>query len=166
MEAIAWGNGAVPDVFPAQNLLADQCHHDGVVHVVVGRITIGDILQREARNEANDVRIGGLEDPIDLAVHMLKMLDKCLDDNFCWIEHDRLRSVMLFRFRHFVTGYRSRAIWFSSCGRAPRADVKLQAPCPVWVTSGHRAAMLGEPRRHCLWSGGRRNSRQSNRRES
>jgi len=40
---------------------------------------------------------------------------------------------MLFRFRHFVTGYRSRAIWFSSCGRAPRADVKLQAPCPVWV---------------------------------
>src|SRR6267142_2575779 len=133
MEPIAWGNADVPDVFPAQNLLADQCHHDGVVHVVVGLITIGDILQREARNEANDVRIGGLEDPIDLVVHMLKMLDKCFDDNFCWIEHDRLRSVMLFRFRHFVTGYRSRAIWFSSCGRAPRADVKLQAPCPVWV---------------------------------
>src|SRR5712675_604700 len=110
MEPIAWGNAAVPDVFPAQNLLADQCHHDGVVHVVVGRITIGDILQREARNEANDVRIGGLEDPIDLAVHMLKMLDKRLDDNFCWIEHDRLRSGMLFRFRHFVTAYRSRAI--------------------------------------------------------
>src|SRR6266700_1436484 len=133
MEPIVWSNAAVPDVFPAPNLLADQCHHDGVVHVVVGRITIGDILQREARNEANDVRIGGLEDPIDLAVYLLKMLDKCLDDNFCWIEHDRLRSVMLFRFRHFVTGYRSRAIWFSSCGRAPRADVKLQAPCPVWV---------------------------------
>ena len=60
MEPIAWGNAAVPDVFPAQNLLADQCHHDGVVHVVVGRITISNILQREARNEANDVRIGGL----------------------------------------------------------------------------------------------------------
>src|SRR6266850_8141865 len=110
MEPIAWGNTAVPDVFPAQNLLADQCHHDGVIHVVVGRITISNILQREARNEANDVRIGGLEDPIDLAVNMLKMLDKRLDDNFCWIEHDRLRSGMLFRFRHFVTGYRSRAI--------------------------------------------------------
>src|SRR5258707_14721856 len=72
MEPIAWGNAAVPDVFPAQNLLADQCHHDSVVHVVVGRITISNILQREARNEANDVRIGGLEDPIDLAVICLR----------------------------------------------------------------------------------------------
>src|SRR6266700_2393460 len=145
MEPIVWSNAAVPDVFPAQNLLADQCHHDGVVHVVVGRITIRDILQREARNEANDVGIGGLEDPIDLAVNMLKMLDKRLDDNFCWIEHDRLRSVMLFRFRHFVTGYRSRAIRFSSSGRAPRADVKLQAPCPVWVKRRAPGAQLESP---------------------
>src|SRR6187200_1124146 len=110
MEPIAWGNAAFPGVFPAQNLLADQCHHDGVVHVVVGRITVGDILQREARNEADDVRIGGLEDPIDLAVHILKVLDKRLDDNFCGIEHERLRSGMLFRFRYFVTSYRSRSV--------------------------------------------------------
>jgi hypothetical protein len=36
-----------------------------------------------------------------------------------------------------------------------RSDI---ADGPFRATSGHRAAMLGEPRRHRLWSGGRHNS--------
>src|SRR5215831_11977972 len=91
MEPIAWPNAALARMFPEQNLLADQRHHDGVVHVVVGRIAIGNILQREAPNETYDVRIGGLEDSVDLAVLAFKLLNECLDDNLSWIEHDRLQ---------------------------------------------------------------------------
>src|SRR5262249_32852239 len=99
MEPIAWPNATLARVFPEQDLLADQRHHDGVVHVVVGRITIGDILQREAPDETNDVRIRRLEDPVDLAVLAFKLLDERLDDNLRGIEHDRLRSVpILLRF--------------------------------------------------------------------
>src|SRR6516162_3649146 len=92
MEPIAWPNAALARMFPEQNLLADQRHHDGVVHVVVGRITIGNILQREATNKTNDVRIGGLKDSVDLAVLASKLIDKRLDDNLCWVEHDRLQK--------------------------------------------------------------------------
>src|SRR6516164_3355338 len=90
MEPIAWPNAAFARMFPEQNLLADQRYHDGVVHVVVGSITIGNILQREATNKTNDVRIGGLKDSVDLAVLASKLLDERLDDKFCWVEHDRL----------------------------------------------------------------------------
>src|SRR5262245_41864383 len=90
VEPVARGYAALLDVFPAQDLLAYQRHHDGVVHVVVARITIGDILQGQARHESNDIRIVRFEDAIDLAVHVSKLLDKCLDDNLCGIEHDRL----------------------------------------------------------------------------
>src|SRR6516164_10561028 len=89
MEPIAWPNAAFARMFPEQNLLADQRHHDGVVHVVVGRITIGNILQREATNKTNDVRISGLKDSVDLAVLASKLLNERLDDNLCWVEHDR-----------------------------------------------------------------------------
>jgi len=92
MEPIAWGNPALTGVLPEQDLLTDQRHHDGVVHVVVGRVTIGDILQREATNETNDVWIGRLEDSVDLAVLGFKLPDKRLDDDFSRIEHGRLCS--------------------------------------------------------------------------
>src|SRR4029077_3279028 len=62
------------------------------VHVVIGRIAVGDVLERKPPDEADDVRIGGLEDPIDLAVHVSKLLDKRLDHNLRGIEHDRLRE--------------------------------------------------------------------------
>src|SRR6516164_10284208 len=91
MEPIAWPNAALARMFPEQNLLADQRYHDGVVHVVVGSVTIGNILQREASNKTNDVWIGGLKDSIDLAVLIFKLSDKRLDDNLCGIEHDRLQ---------------------------------------------------------------------------
>ena len=90
MEPIAWGNPALAGVLPEQDLLTDQRHHDGVVHVVVGRVTIGNILQREATDETNDVRIGWLKDAVDLAVLVFKLPDKRLDDDFSRIEHGRL----------------------------------------------------------------------------
>src|SRR5215475_6268540 len=120
MEPIAWGNAPLLDVSPAQNLLAHQGHHYGMIHVMVGCITIGNIFQSEAPNESNDVRIGWFEDAIDLAVHISKLLDKRLDDNLCGVEHDRLpNSQMLVRFEHAVTdsGRRLR------CG----ADSEVQA---------------------------------------
>ena len=46
-----------------------------MVHVVIGRITIGNILQREAPNETDDGWIGGLKDSVDLAVLVFKLLD-------------------------------------------------------------------------------------------
>src|SRR5215831_13489362 len=88
MEPIAWPNAALARMFPEQNLLADQRHHDGVVHVVVGRIAIGNILQREAPNETYDVRIGRLENSVDLTVLAFKLLNERLDDNLSWVEHD------------------------------------------------------------------------------
>jgi hypothetical protein len=73
MEPIAWGNATLLDVSPAQNLLAHQGHHYGMIYVMVGCITIGNILQSEAPNESNDIRIGWFEDAIDLAVHISKL---------------------------------------------------------------------------------------------
>src|SRR5215218_11308091 len=90
MKPIPRRDAAVSGVFSAQNLLADQRYHDGVVHIVVGRITIGNIFQCEAPNKTNDVGIGGLEDSINLTVHVSKMLDKRLDNNFCRVKHNRL----------------------------------------------------------------------------
>src|SRR5262249_34618142 len=69
----------------------------------VGRITIGNILQGEASNKTNDIWIGWLEDSVDLAVLVFKLLDKRLDDDLCGIEHDRLQSADLFRFDYVVT---------------------------------------------------------------
>ena len=89
IEPIAWGNPSLADVLPKQDLLTDQRGHDGVVHVVVGRVTIGNILQREAANETNDVRIGRLEDSVDLAVLAFELPDKCVDNDFSRIEHGR-----------------------------------------------------------------------------
>ena len=91
MEPIAWPNAALARMFPEQDLLADQRYHDGVVHVVVGRVATSNILQRKAPNETNDVWVGGLKDTVDLAVLAFKLLDERLNDNLCWVEHDRLQ---------------------------------------------------------------------------
>src|SRR5215475_1110868 len=92
MEPVAWGHAALAGVPSEQNLLANQCHHDGVVHVMVGGIAVGNILQRETADETDDVPIVRLERPIDQAVLFFKLLDKGLDDNLCGIKHDRLSS--------------------------------------------------------------------------
>ena len=83
----------------------------------------------EAEHRDLDGAVVDARGPVGL--HILKMVDKRLDDNFCWIEHDRLRSVMLFRFRHFVTGFRSRTIRFSCCGRAP-VPIAMFAQRPLY----------------------------------
>src|SRR5215472_4519972 len=92
MEPIARCNAALAGVFAEQYLLADQRHHDGVIHVVIGRVTVGNIFQREASDKTNDVRIGGLKDSVDLAVLVSQLPDKCLDDNLRGVEHGRLQS--------------------------------------------------------------------------
>jgi len=69
------------------------------------------------------------------------MLDERLDDNFCWIEHDRLPSGMLFRFRRFVTGLSvPRGPWGPRPNGPPnlsRAPSNLQSlPARWWRGSG------------------------------
>src|SRR6516165_7142668 len=71
MEPVAGRNAALADMFAKHNLLPNQRDHDGVVHVVVDRVTVGNIFQGKAPNEANDVRIGWLEHPIDQEVLVL-----------------------------------------------------------------------------------------------
>src|SRR5262249_14558681 len=81
---------ALLGVLPAQDLLAHKRHHYGVIHVVVGRIAIGNILQSKTSHESNDVRISRLEDAIALQICRSKLLDKRLNDDMCGIKHGRL----------------------------------------------------------------------------
>src|SRR5262245_5997298 len=88
----------------AQNLLAHKRYHDGVIHIVVGGIAVGDVLQGETPHESNDVRIGRLQDAVALGVRLSKLLNKCLDNNLRGIEHGWLPNwQMLIQFAPAVT---------------------------------------------------------------
>src|SRR5262249_33085413 len=90
IQPLARGDAADANVPTAQDLLPDQRHHDRVIDVVVGRVAICDVLQREAPDEADDPGIARLEDSIGPLVHDPTFADKGFDDDFRGIEHGDL----------------------------------------------------------------------------
>src|SRR5262249_44716197 len=94
VEPVARADAALLSMLTAQNLLAHKRYHYGVVHIVVGGIAVGDVLQSEAAHESNDVRIGRLQDAVALGVRLSKLLDKRLDNNLCGIKHGCLPELV------------------------------------------------------------------------
>src|SRR5262245_1607151 len=184
MQPIARRDTALLGVLPAQDLLAHQRHHDGVIHVVVGGITVGDVLQGETAHKRNDVRISRLENAIALGVRRAKLRDEGLDHNLCGIEHGRPPTWrMLFQFEPPVTGYgavtwrsvaangRHAKSWKCIENRVPTSAAKglltvralslamTSAAAPAWVSSSHSSvAGLPIPERAARMSQRRRSA--------
>jgi hypothetical protein len=81
------GVNALANMTTSQYLLSNQCHHDGVIDVVVRSITISNIFQCEPSNKPDDARIAWLQQSIRSLVHDLKLFNKRFDHNLRRIEH-------------------------------------------------------------------------------
>src|SRR6202521_352659 len=92
VQPVARCDTALTGVFAAQNLLADQRHHDGMIHVVVGSIAVGNVFQCQPSDEGDDAGVAGFQHPVDATIHLLKLLNKGLDDDLRGIEHRGLRT--------------------------------------------------------------------------
>src|SRR6266566_4903691 len=68
MQPIAGRDTPLGDVFAAQDLLTDQCHHYGMIHVVVRSITVGDVFHCQPCDEPDNAGIIRLERPVGLVI--------------------------------------------------------------------------------------------------
>ncbi len=87
MQPVMRRDPALADVLAAQDLLADQRHHDRVVDVVIGRLAVGDVLERNAADEGEDAGIARLEQAVDALIRRLQPLDEGFDHELCRVEH-------------------------------------------------------------------------------
>src|SRR6516162_6935965 len=88
MEPVVWANAPFTDVLAAQDFLPDQSHHHRVLGIVIGRITVGDVLHRGVTNECDDVRVGRLQHAICVYIHGLQFAHESFDDDLRRIKHD------------------------------------------------------------------------------
>ena len=90
MQPVVRTDPALAQVLAADHLLADQGDADGVVEVVVGRVAVGDQLQRHAADIGQDSGIVGLEVGVGGDVALAQLLDEGIDDHGGGIEHGPL----------------------------------------------------------------------------
>jgi len=96
MQPVLRRDAADAEVSAAQNLLADRCDHNGVIYIVVGRITAGNVFEREPCHKTDDAGIARLQQPIGSLIGELEFANKCFDDDLRRVEHfGHLRSLAL-----------------------------------------------------------------------
>src|SRR6476660_10563564 len=81
MQPVLRRDAADAEVSAAQNLLADRCDHNGVIYIVVGRITAGNVFEREPCHKTDDAGIARLQQPIGSLIGELEFANKCFDDD-------------------------------------------------------------------------------------
>jgi hypothetical protein len=85
---VARANASLTDVLATQHLLTDQSHNHRVLGIVIGCITVGDVLHSCATDECDDVGIERLQHAICVYVRGLQFAHEGFDDDLRRIKHD------------------------------------------------------------------------------
>src|SRR6266487_591704 len=87
MHPIPGCNPSLAQVFPLENRLTDQRHHYRVFHIVIKRIRVRDILERQPPRPRNDVREWRLHIAVGSSIRFLEFFNKIIDRDLPKIQH-------------------------------------------------------------------------------
>ena len=88
VQPVARADAALAQVPAAQHLLAEQGDADGVAEVVIGRVAVGDQLERHTADIVDDAGIVGLEVGVGADVALMQLAHERIDHDGGRIEHD------------------------------------------------------------------------------
>src|SRR5262245_9304480 len=125
MQPFARGYAANADVFSPQDLLSNHRHHDRMIHVVVGSITVRNILKCEPANEVHDAGIARFKDSVGLHVHFVKLIHETIDHHLRGVEH---REILLLKISRALRWCTRRAATGEITSPLSRPEAKTQYP--------------------------------------
>ena len=89
MQPIFWRHAPFANMFAPDHFLAHQGDQDGVFHVVVKRVTVGDIFKGHVAGPANDVFVLRFPAAVGTPIALFEAIDKCINQNFRGVKQHR-----------------------------------------------------------------------------
>src|SRR5262249_12753971 len=77
-----------------ENLLANQRHHNGMIDIMVGCITVRNIFERQPSDKANYAGIVWFKPSVVPFILGLQLANKSIDNNLRGVKHRTLRSTI------------------------------------------------------------------------
>src|SRR5262245_971745 len=88
VQPVARTDATFAQMLAPEHLLADQRHADRVAEIMIGRIAVGDELERHVTDIVDNAGIVGLQSGIGADIALAELIDERIDHDGGRIEHD------------------------------------------------------------------------------